>query len=134
MAKKTHPVADLLAFANYQLARTDEFATVDFKAGICSMIDRVLHDTGNYEGFGFLDNDDRETGTVGYYSRFYTFSHNIPTITRLNCISLIINTIIPSKATHLGNITRMSFLVFLSITCDTLSLLNPIGRNSCLDI
>ena len=62
MAKKTHPVADLLAFANYQLARTDEFATVDFKCGICSMIERVLHDTGNYEGFGFLDNNDRETG------------------------------------------------------------------------
>ena len=79
MAKKTHPVADLLAYANYQLARTDEFATADYKAGICSMIERVLHDTGNYEGFGFLDNSDRETGTLGYYSRFYTFSHNIPT-------------------------------------------------------
>ena len=49
-------------------------------------------------------------------------------------MSLIINTIIPSKATHLGNITRMSFLVFLSITCDTLSLLNPIGQKIDLDI
>ena len=78
MAKKTHPVADLLAFANYQLARTDEFATVDFKAGICSMIERVLHDTGNYEGFGFLDHSDCETGTLGYYSRFYSFSPSIP--------------------------------------------------------
>ena len=79
MAKKTQPVSDILAFANYQLARTDEFATADYKAGICNMIERVLHDTGNYEGFGFLDNNDRETGTLGYYSRFYTFSHNIPT-------------------------------------------------------
>jgi hypothetical protein len=79
MAKKTHPVADLLAFANYQLARTDEFATADYKAGICNMIERVLHDTDNYEGFGFLDNNDREAGTLGYYSRCYTFSHNIPT-------------------------------------------------------
>ena len=78
MAKKTHPVADLLAFANYQLARTDEFATVDFKAGICSMIERVLHDTGNYEGFGLLDHSDCETGTLGYYSRFYSFSPSIP--------------------------------------------------------
>jgi hypothetical protein len=77
MAKKTQPVADILAFANYQLARTDEFATVDFKCGICSMIERVLHDTGNYEGFGFLDNSDSETGTLGYYSRFYTFSPSI---------------------------------------------------------
>ena len=79
MAKKTQPVSDILAFANYQLARTDEFATADYKAGICNMIERVLHDTGNYEGFGFLDNNDRETGTLGYYSRCYTFSHNIPT-------------------------------------------------------
>jgi len=79
MAKKTQPVAVILAFANYQLARTDEFATADYKRGICNMIERVLHDTGNYEGFGFLDNNDREIGTVGYYSRCYTFSHNIPT-------------------------------------------------------
>ena len=78
MAKKTHPVADLLAFANYQLARTDEFATVDFKCGICATIERVLHDTGNYEGFGFLDHNDCQTGTLGYYSRFYSFSPNIP--------------------------------------------------------
>ena len=78
MAKKTHPVADLLAFANYQLARTDAIATVDFKCGICAMIERVLHDTGNYEGFGFLDHDDCQTGTLGYYSRFYSFSPNIP--------------------------------------------------------
>ena len=77
--RKTVDVLMLLKWANKNLAREDEFATVDFKAGICSMIERVLHDTGNYEGFGFLDNSDRETGTLGYYSRFYTFSHNIPT-------------------------------------------------------
>ena len=79
MAKKTHPVADILAYANYQLSRTDEFATTDFKAGICSMIDNILHETGNYEGFSFLDHSDCETGTLGYYSRCYTFSHNLPT-------------------------------------------------------
>ena len=45
MAKKTHPVADSLAFANYQLARTDEFATADYKAGICSMIRRIGKNT-----------------------------------------------------------------------------------------
>jgi len=79
MAKKTYPVADILSYANYQLGRTDEFATVDFKAGICSMIENILHATGNYEGFGFLDNSDSDTGTLGYYSRYYTFSHNLPT-------------------------------------------------------
>ena len=79
MSKKTHPVADILAYANYQLSRTDEFATADFKAGICSMIDNILHETGNYEGFSFLNHDDCETGSLGYYSRCYTFSHNLPT-------------------------------------------------------
>ena len=79
MSKKTHPVADILAYANYQLSRTDEFATTDFKAGICSMIDNILHETGNYEGFSFLNHDDCETGSLGYYSRCYTFSHNLPT-------------------------------------------------------
>ena len=77
--RKTVNVLMLLEWANKNLAREDEFATVDFKAGICSMIERILHSTGNYEGFGFLDNSDSETGTLGYYSRFYTFSHNIPT-------------------------------------------------------
>ena len=74
MAKKTQPVADILAFANYQLARTDEFATVDFKSGVCCMIDMVLMATNNYEGFGFHNNDDSATGTLGYYSRIYFYS------------------------------------------------------------
>ena len=74
MAKKTHPVADLLAFANYQLARTDEFATVDFKSAICTMLEMVLHESGNYDGFGFHDNDDSDCGTLGYYSRIYWYS------------------------------------------------------------
>ena len=77
--RKTVDVLMLLKWANKNLAREDEFATVDFKAGICSMIERILHNTGNYEGFGFLDHSDCETGTLGYYSRFYSFSHNIPT-------------------------------------------------------
>ena len=78
MSKKTQPVSDILAFANYQLSRTDEYATVGFKEGICAMIERILHNTNNYEGFSFLDNSDSETGTLGYYSRCYIFSHNLP--------------------------------------------------------
>ena len=71
MAKKTHPVSDILAYANDQLSRTDEYATVNYKIAICNMIEKVLFDTGSYSGFGFLDNSDSETGTLGYYSRFY---------------------------------------------------------------
>ena len=72
--RKTVNVLMLLQWANKNLAREDEFATVDFKCGICTMIDMVLHESGNYEGFGFIDNNDSETGTLGYYSRIYWYS------------------------------------------------------------
>ena len=74
MGRKTVDVLILLEWANKNLAREDEFATVDFKSGICTMIEMVLHESGNYEGFGFQDNDDSDCGTLGYYSRIYWYS------------------------------------------------------------
>ena len=74
MSRKTVNVLTLLEWANKNLKRKDEFATVDFKSGICSMIEMVLHESGNYEGFMFHDNDDSDTGTLGYYSRSYIYS------------------------------------------------------------
>ena len=72
--RKTVDVLMLLKWANKNLAREDEFATVDFKSGICTMIEMVLHESGNYDGFGFQDNDDSDCGTLGYYSRIYRYS------------------------------------------------------------
>ena len=72
--RKPVDVLMLLKWANKNLAREDEFATVDFKSGICTMIEMVLHESGNYEGFGFQDNDDSDCGTLGYYSRIYWYS------------------------------------------------------------
>ena len=72
--RKTVDVLMLLQWANKNLAREDEFATVDFKSGICTMIEMVLHESGNYDGFGFQDNDDSDCGTLGYYSRIYWYS------------------------------------------------------------
>lgn len=74
MSRKTVNVLTLLEWANKNLKRKDEFATVDFKSGICSMIEMVLLESDNYEGFMFHDNDDSETGTLGYYSRSYFYS------------------------------------------------------------
>ena len=74
MPRKTVNVLTLLEWANKNLAREDEFATVDFKSGICTMIEMVLHESGNYEGFVFQDNDDSDCGTLGYYSRIYWYS------------------------------------------------------------
>ena len=75
--RKTVDVLMLLQWANKNLAREDEFATVDFKSGICTMIEMVLHESGNYEGFGFQDNDDSDCGTLGYYSRIYWYSNKM---------------------------------------------------------
>ena len=76
MKRKTINVTTLLNWANTELQRTDEFATVDFKAGICSMIEMVLFKSNNYNGFMFKNNNDSETGTLGYYSRFYYHPKN----------------------------------------------------------
>jgi hypothetical protein len=69
--KKTLGVAQVLDYANLQLKRTDSDATKDFKSGVCTMIERVLHDTGNYNGFMFINPDDSDHGTLGYFSRKY---------------------------------------------------------------
>tara|TARA_Y100000593_G_scaffold92140_1_gene182819 strand:- start:389 stop:652 length:264 start_codon:yes stop_codon:yes gene_type:complete len=74
MSRKTIPVLQLLEYGNRMLKRTDEFATKEFKIGVICMIENVLHATGNYAGFMFLDNDDSDTGTLGYYSRHYFYS------------------------------------------------------------
>ena len=74
MSRKTVNVLSLLEWANENLSRDDEFATVDFKCGICSMIEKVLHESGNYAGFMFQDNNDSACGTLGYYSRSYFYS------------------------------------------------------------
>ena len=74
MPRKTVNVLSLLEWANENLKRDDEFATVDFKSGICCMIEMVLHETDNYSGFMFLNHEDSDTGTLGYYSRTYFYS------------------------------------------------------------
>ena len=74
MSRKTVNVLTLLEWANKNLAREDEFATVDFKSGICTMIEMVLMETDNYAGFMFQDNDNSDCGTLGYYSRTYFYS------------------------------------------------------------
>ena len=70
--RKTVEVEQMVKWANMQLGRTDEYATMDFKSGISTMVGRILHNSENYNGFQFLNNDDSEIGTIGYYSRYYT--------------------------------------------------------------
>jgi len=69
--KKTAQIQPLVEYANMQLQRTDEYATTDFKSGICAFIERILLDTGTYNGYTYIDNNDCEFGTHGYFSRKY---------------------------------------------------------------
>lgn len=74
MSRKTIEVLRILEWANHNLKRDDEYATREFKIGIICMLEDVLHATNNYAGFMFLNNDDSDTGTLGYYSRTYFYS------------------------------------------------------------
>jgi len=69
--RKTIDVLEMLNWANTQLKRTDEWAQAEFKSGICTMLETILMNSGNYKGFMFLDNSDTEIFTIGYYSRQY---------------------------------------------------------------
>ena len=69
--KKTLGVSHMLDYANNQLKRTDSDATRDFKSGVCAMIERILHDTENYNGFMFVNPNDSDHGSLGYFSRKY---------------------------------------------------------------
>ena len=75
--KKTIEVIEMLNWANEMLARTDVYADAKFKAGIATTIESILTKTRNYKGFGFLNNEDSETGTLGYYTRVYYTNHKL---------------------------------------------------------
>jgi len=62
--RKTIEVQKVLEYVNNQLARTDEYCDEKFKAGMCTMIERMLFDTGNYKGYMNLPNQSE-------YSRYY---------------------------------------------------------------
>ena len=69
--RKTIEVSTMVEWANLQLGRTDDYADVGFKSGISTMVERILMDSGNYNGYSHLDSDNCEFGTIGYFSRKY---------------------------------------------------------------
>ena len=73
MAKKTINVAKILYWANWQLARTDSEADDAYKQGICHMIEEILHETGNYKGFGYHQTEafTPTKDNYHYFSRYY---------------------------------------------------------------
>jgi hypothetical protein len=75
--RKTTSVSTLIKYVNQNLTRKDEYATVGYKMGLCDVLESVLHSTDSYRGFGFIDSDDSETGSLGYYSRHYYISNKL---------------------------------------------------------
>ncbi len=73
MARKTVQIQDLITFANIALARTDDEATIGFKEGICTMVEKVMFLADNYNGFRFLDSSQTQPYTMGHVSRQYYF-------------------------------------------------------------
>ena len=65
--RKTIEVTEMLNWANIQLARSDEFATDKFKAGIQVMIEQLLMKSNNYNGYMNLPNGSEYTRC--YYSK-----------------------------------------------------------------
>lgn len=49
--RKTLNVESFKDYINKQLARTNEFANESFKAGLCTALEHVLHESGNYKGY-----------------------------------------------------------------------------------
>jgi hypothetical protein len=79
MSRKTVSVTEMLDFANESLAA--DYHSLEYKQGICSMIEKILHKSGNYNGFMFLDADaasisyeevtERYTPNAAYFTRKY---------------------------------------------------------------
>jgi hypothetical protein len=66
LARKTIEVGTLLHRVNYFLA--SENSTADEREVMCTFIEGVLHDTGNYRGYRYLDADQIEgNGSRRYY-------------------------------------------------------------------
>ena len=56
--RKTIEVSLMLEWANEQLTRTDDYANDKFKAGIATMIERLLLSSNNYNGYMALEGGD----------------------------------------------------------------------------
>lgn len=69
--KKTIKIADFIDLVNIKLKLPESFAPQEWKEGICSLADHMLLQEGVYNGFCFVDNDDCEINTFGYYTRKY---------------------------------------------------------------
>ena len=77
MSRKTVSVLEMLEFANESLAQ--DCHSIEFKLGICSMIEKILIKTNNYNGFMFLN---AESASIDYYPEIREYKPNASYMTR----------------------------------------------------
>jgi hypothetical protein len=53
MARKTFDVTAMREAVNRQLARPE--VSEEYRKGMCSILEHVLHETGNYNGYNYVD-------------------------------------------------------------------------------
>ena len=72
-ARKTINVSELVDVANEMLSWKENkpYITTEFKEGVCSLLEKMLHKTHSYNGFMFINNDDSDINTFGHVSRKY---------------------------------------------------------------
>ena len=78
MGLKTIEVGKLLKIANNFLAA--EATTAEEREGVCSIIEAALFESGNYEGFRYLEQEHHADGTLktlGCGSRRYYFTNKV---------------------------------------------------------
>jgi hypothetical protein len=74
IARKTIAVGTLLHRLNYFLA--NDKGTADEREIMISFVEGILHDTGNYRGYRYIDGPDGEVDGLGS-RRFYYVSSRI---------------------------------------------------------
>jgi len=72
MARKTVEVGKILRMANAFLAA--ENTTADEREGVAAILEAILFETGNYEGFRYLEGADYPEESDGLGSRRFYFA------------------------------------------------------------
>ncbi len=74
MSTKRVDVATILTRANTLLA--SGYGDAQYRLGVCSLMEQILHESGNYVGFGYIDTP-YVAGVTDESRRSYYFSHRL---------------------------------------------------------
>lgn len=77
-SRRTADVARILKRVNFILAQPDNpYVNADFRRGVASLLESILMDTGNYEGFGYLQKYDPDSLSFDETKRVYYVSNRL---------------------------------------------------------